>query len=145
MCWCSSFWGIQEKSIRLEGSMFFSYSRVHVLLMEEILHQLIAYPIIYGVWYIPGAAGFQPSTVVHPPALNDIESLMYLSVPKERVFWKKKHVSGKLSTWKFPEMMSPQHLLLFMKGNVNYHNTLLELPEMSYTANWRNGQHKPVP
>ncbi len=33
--------------------------------MEEILHQLrlVVYPIIYRVSYIPGGAGFQPSTV----------------------------------------------------------------------------------
>ena len=31
--------------------------------MEEILHQLIGYPIIYRVLYIPGGAGFLPSTV----------------------------------------------------------------------------------
>ena len=35
-----------------------------LLLMEEILHQLIGiYPIIYGGLYIPGGAGFLPSTV----------------------------------------------------------------------------------
>ena len=33
--------------------------------MEEILHQLIgSYPIIYKVFYIPGGAGFLPSTVL---------------------------------------------------------------------------------
>ena len=34
--------------------------------MEEILHQLrlVVYPIIYKVLYIPGGAGFLPSTVV---------------------------------------------------------------------------------
>ncbi len=36
--------------------------------MAEILHQLIGslsgYPIIYKVLYIPGGAGFLPSTVV---------------------------------------------------------------------------------
>ena len=32
--------------------------------MEKILHQLIVvYPIIYKVFYIPGGAGFLPSTV----------------------------------------------------------------------------------
>ena len=33
--------------------------------MAEILHQLrlVAYPIIYMVLYIPGGAGFLPSTV----------------------------------------------------------------------------------
>jgi len=37
-----------------------------ILLMEEILHQLrlVGYPIIYKVLYIPGGAGFLPSTVV---------------------------------------------------------------------------------
>ena len=36
-----------------------------VLLMAEILHQLrlVVFPIIYRVSYIPGGAGFQPSTV----------------------------------------------------------------------------------
>ena len=34
--------------------------------MAEFLHQLIgSFPIIYRVSYIPGGAGFQPSTVVH--------------------------------------------------------------------------------
>ena len=31
--------------------------------MEDILHQLISYPIIFRVLYIPGGAGFLPSTV----------------------------------------------------------------------------------
>ncbi len=33
--------------------------------MAEILHQLrlVVYPIMYRVFYIPGGAGFQPSTV----------------------------------------------------------------------------------
>ena len=40
-----------------------------ILLMEEILHQLRlvvyhVYPIIYRVLYIPGGAGFLPSTVL---------------------------------------------------------------------------------
>ncbi len=36
-----------------------------LLLMAEIWHQLrlVVYPIIYRVSYIPGGAGFQPSTV----------------------------------------------------------------------------------
>ena len=36
-----------------------------ILLMAEILHQLrlVVYPIIDRVLYIPGGAGFQPSTV----------------------------------------------------------------------------------
>ena len=37
-----------------------------LLLMAEILHQLIGtvvFPFIYSVSYIPGGAGFQPSTV----------------------------------------------------------------------------------
>ena len=38
---------------------------VYILLMAEILHQLrlVVFPIIYRVPYIPGGAGFQPSTV----------------------------------------------------------------------------------
>ena len=35
-----------------------------MLLMAEILHRLyVVFPIIYRVSYIPGGAGFQPSTV----------------------------------------------------------------------------------
>ena len=35
-----------------------------ILLMAEILHQFIgSYPIIYRDSYMPGGAGFQPSTV----------------------------------------------------------------------------------
>ena len=39
-----------------------------ILLMEEILHQLrlVVYPIVYRVLYIPGGAGFLPSTVILP-------------------------------------------------------------------------------
>jgi len=38
-----------------------------ILLMEEILQQLrlVVYPMIYGVFYIPGGAEFVPSTVFH--------------------------------------------------------------------------------
>ena len=51
--------------------------------MEEILHQLIGslvYPMIYKVLYIPGGAGFQPSTVLpktlagHPFRETAVES-----------------------------------------------------------------------
>ena len=43
-----------------------------ILLMAEILHQLIgSFPIIYRVSYIPGGAGFQPSTVV-PMTRDDL-------------------------------------------------------------------------
>ena len=40
-------------------------NRSFILLMAEILHQLrlVVFPIIYRVSYIPGGAGFQPSTV----------------------------------------------------------------------------------
>ena len=43
-----------------------------ILLMEEILHQLrlVVYPIIYMVLYIPGGAGFLPSTVSIPQGSN---------------------------------------------------------------------------
>ena len=39
---------------------------VNIRLMEEILHQLrlVVYPIIYRNLYIPGGAGFLPSTVL---------------------------------------------------------------------------------
>ena len=39
----------------------------NILLMEEILHQLrlVVYPPLYKVLYIPGGAGFLPSTVSH--------------------------------------------------------------------------------
>ena len=55
-----------------------------ILLMEEILHQLIAslsdYPIICRVLYIPGGAGVLPSTVLlHPERYfwveNEYESM----------------------------------------------------------------------
>ena len=42
-----------------------------ILLMEEILHQLIGsftVSIIYRGLYIPGGAGFLPSTVAHASA-----------------------------------------------------------------------------
>ena len=43
----------------------FFFERIELQLMEEILHQfmLVVYPIIYRVLYIPGGAGFLPSTV----------------------------------------------------------------------------------
>ena len=39
-----------------------------ILLMDKILHQvrLVVFPIIYMVLYIPGGAGFLPSTVLLP-------------------------------------------------------------------------------
>ena len=44
--------------------------------MAEILHQLrlVVYPIIYKVLYIPGGAGFQPSTAssIRPAVEDDI-------------------------------------------------------------------------
>ena len=44
----------------------FHLCKLPILLMEEILHRLrlVVYPIIYRVWYIPGGAGFLPSTVL---------------------------------------------------------------------------------
>ncbi len=42
-------------------------THLKILLMAEILHQLVVFPIIYRVSCIPGGAGFQPSTVLHPP------------------------------------------------------------------------------
>lgn len=53
-----------------------------ILLMEEILHQLldtVVYPIIYSVWYIPGGAGFLPSTVC--------ASKYTLMIQKSYAFW----------------------------------------------------------
>ena len=44
-----------------------------LLLMAEILHQLrlvVYYPTIYRGLYIPGGAGFQPSTVPNCPFLG---------------------------------------------------------------------------
>ena len=45
-----------------------------ILLMAEILHQLrlVVYPIIYKVSYIPGGAGFQPSTVGCLPSFDQV-------------------------------------------------------------------------
>ena len=55
-------------------------------LMAEILHQLrlVVYPIIYRVSYIPGGAGFQPSTVLLWPF----------------VFWIASRFSGTSKGWK---------------------------------------------
>ena len=50
-----------------------------VLLMAEILHQLIgSFSIIYRVSYIPGGAGFQPSTVV---LLQHTTTIVVLGMP----------------------------------------------------------------
>ena len=50
---------------RLLRMVAFEKRTREVLLMAEILHELIgSFPIIYRVSYIPGGAGFQPSTVV---------------------------------------------------------------------------------
>ena len=44
-----------------------------IRLMAEILHQLIgSFPIIYKVLYIPGSAGFQPSTVGPGPSSEKV-------------------------------------------------------------------------
>ena len=46
-----------------------------ILLMEEILHQLIgSLPIIYKVLYIPGGAGFPPSTVWNHQKDSNLDS-----------------------------------------------------------------------
>ena len=44
----------------------------YILLIDKILHQLrlVVYPIIYKVSYIPGGAGFRPSTVSLAPPLS---------------------------------------------------------------------------
>ncbi len=59
--------------------------------MAEILHQLIgSFPIIYRVSYIPGGAGFQPSTVAFTEnSIGGSESLIPLeskTLPRI-VFW----------------------------------------------------------
>ena len=48
-------------------TMNLSTSSIVIGLVEEVLHQLrlVVYPIIYKVLYIPGGAGFLPSTVSH--------------------------------------------------------------------------------
>ena len=50
---------------RMKAPYLREYEKVKgvVLLMEEILHQLVVYPIMYRVLYIPGGAGFLLSTV----------------------------------------------------------------------------------
>ena len=61
--------GAVETAVQTQKNMssFFKRSLRHpvILLMAEILHQLrlVVYPIIYKVLYIPGGAGFLPSTV----------------------------------------------------------------------------------
>ena len=54
MFWSRNGWSVSR------GSFLFI-----ILLMDKILHQLrlVVYPIIYRVLYIPGGAGFLPSTV----------------------------------------------------------------------------------
>ena len=58
-----------RRIVKLENSIFLARAQdgcqTLLLLMEEILQQLIdiVYPIIYRVAYIPGGAGFLPSTV----------------------------------------------------------------------------------
>ena len=44
---------------------FKNHHNTTILLMEEIMHQLrfVVYPMIYTDSYIPGGAGFLPSTV----------------------------------------------------------------------------------
>ena len=63
----------------LVSSVFiFSQSPQLVISSAEILHQLIGiFPIIYRVSYIPGGAGFQPSTVGH--------SFWITSYPRNRI------------------------------------------------------------
>ena len=55
-----------------------------ILLMAELLHQLrlVLFPIIYRVSYIPGGAGFQPSTVV---TLQDNNSSCVILLVSSRV------------------------------------------------------------
>ena len=63
--------GLADSQVRSLGKtekeqQFSDFSSLSViLLMAEILHQLrlVVFPIIYRVSYIPGGAGFQPSTV----------------------------------------------------------------------------------
>ena len=58
------------------------WENLELLLMEEILHQLldtVVYPTIYSVWYIPGGAGFLPSTVC--------ASKYALMIQKSYAFW----------------------------------------------------------
>ncbi len=54
-----------------------------LLLMAEILHQmrLVVYPIIYSVSYIPGGAGFLPSTVSQEKSLKITIDLSCLIPP----------------------------------------------------------------
>ena len=66
-------------------------------LMEEILHQLIgSYPIIYRALYIPGGAGFLPSTVLQEIRYFFLEvlcwgvllrDLFFLGETKSRIWW----------------------------------------------------------
>ena len=66
---CGGFFGEAEKKSSISfpkngGVLDLATDIFVILLMAEILHQLIGgFPIIYRVSYIPGGAGFQPSTV----------------------------------------------------------------------------------
>ena len=67
-----------------------------ILLMEEILHQLrlVVYPIIYRVLYIPGGAGFLPSTV-WPPVLRLVELVgnwHYFLVNSDYTIWSNRYM-----------------------------------------------------
>ena len=69
--WCSS-------------SSFIFYDSQSLLLMEELLHQLrlVVYPIVYRVLYIPGGAGFQPSTV-----FNFTSTVLHWQDPMYKIFY----------------------------------------------------------
>ena len=64
----------------------------NILLMAEILHQLrlVVYPMIYRVLYIPGGAGFQPSTVAPKIGWFGIRSFPFGMVVSGRVAHTKK-------------------------------------------------------
>ena len=67
----------RQKVRMIDGFISYMPSNLSLLLMAEILHQLrlVVYPILCKVLYIPGGAGFQPSTVVYSKSMQIIHGL----------------------------------------------------------------------
>ena len=67
----------EEEQAKAAKALLFAVFFGIILLMAEVLHYLIGvYPIIYRVLYIPGGAGFLPSTVL-PSFLWDSDYVIY--------------------------------------------------------------------
>ena len=88
-----------------------------ILLMAELLHQLrlVLFPIIYRVSYIPGGAGFQPSTVV---TLQDNNSSCVILLVSSRVKVVYHHQTTWLSWWAISSWFKEQSTF------VEYYSTI---------------------